>query len=132
AGGVRAPAQNTGRLAGAGAGRPARGARARTGRPRGHGPPGGRPRRAARAGGLQGAGGEARSGVSALHTLAPGKVNLCLFVGPPRPDGRHELVSLVQAVSLADDVRMGPAEGEDEVVCEAVEGENLAARALAA
>ena len=27
---------------------------------------------------------------------APGKVNLCLLVGAPRPDGLHPLVSLVQ------------------------------------
>jgi len=31
---------------------------------------------------------------------APGKVNLCLFLGPHREDGRHELVTLFEAVSL--------------------------------
>ena len=30
-------------------------------------------------------------------TPAPGKVNLCLFVGAPRADGLHPLVSVVQA-----------------------------------
>jgi len=68
-----------------------------------------------------------------LRCLAPGKVNLCLFIGRPRPDGYHPLVSLVQPVSLADELELGPAPGgDDEVVCPGVEGENLAARALAA
>jgi 4-diphosphocytidyl-2-C-methyl-D-erythritol kinase len=62
---------------------------------------------------------------------APGKVNLSLFVGAPREDGLHPLVSVVQAVSLADELTMEPA-AADEVVCPAVEEPNLAARALAA
>ena len=67
-----------------------------------------------------------------LRCLAPGKVNLCLFIGRPRVDGYHPLVSLVQPVSLADELQLGPAAGgDDEVVCPGVEGENLAARALA-
>ncbi len=67
-----------------------------------------------------------------LRCLAPGKVNLCLFVGRPRGDGYHPLVSLVQPLSLADELELGPAAGSaDEVVCPGVEGENLAARALA-
>ncbi len=36
--------------------------------------------------------------------LAYGKVNLCLFVGPVRDDGRHELVTLIESVSLADEL----------------------------
>jgi 4-diphosphocytidyl-2-C-methyl-D-erythritol kinase len=68
-----------------------------------------------------------------LRCNAPGKVNLCLFVGRARSDGYHPLVSLVQPVSLADELELAPAEGDaDEVVCPGVEGENLAARALAA
>ena len=67
-----------------------------------------------------------------LRCLAPGKVNLCLFVGRPRADGYHPLVSLVQPVSLADELTLEPARGSaDEVVCPGVRGENLAARALA-
>jgi len=66
-----------------------------------------------------------------LSCLAPGKVNLCLFVGRPRADGYHPLVSLVQPVSLADSVELESARGaEDEVVCPGVDGENLAAHAL--
>jgi 4-diphosphocytidyl-2-C-methyl-D-erythritol kinase len=66
-----------------------------------------------------------------LVALAPGKVNLSLFVGAPREDGLHPLVSVVQAVSLADELTMMPGGEHDEVVCPGVEGENLAARALA-
>ena len=32
------------------------------------------------------------------------KVNLCLFLGPVRADGRHELVTVFESVSLADDL----------------------------
>jgi 4-diphosphocytidyl-2-C-methyl-D-erythritol kinase len=66
--------------------------------------------------------------------LAPGKVNLCLLVGAPRPDGYHPLVSVVQPVDLADEVNLkGPGPFNlDQVVCEGVEGENLALRAIRA
>lgn len=73
--------------------------------------------------------------MSRLRAMAPGKVNLCLFLGPTRPDGRHDLVSVVEPLSLADELEMVPAGSgvvSDEVVCPGVEGENLAARALAA
>jgi 4-diphosphocytidyl-2-C-methyl-D-erythritol kinase len=68
-----------------------------------------------------------------LTALAPGKVNLCLFLGGVREDGRHELVTLIESVSLADELELTVVEGEqrpDEVLCEGVEGPNLAARAL--
>ena len=66
-----------------------------------------------------------------LAALAPGKVNLSLFVGAPREDGLHPLVSVVQSVSLADELVLSPAAGDaDEVVCPGVEGPNLAGRAL--
>lgn len=41
---------------------------------------------------------------------APGKVNLALAVGPLRPDGYHELATVYQAVSLADDVTASAAD----------------------
>jgi 4-diphosphocytidyl-2-C-methyl-D-erythritol kinase len=69
--------------------------------------------------------------VTRLIALAPAKLNLCLFVGAPRVDGLHPLVSIVQPLSLADELTLEPA-AADEVVCAGVEGENLAARALAA
>jgi 4-diphosphocytidyl-2-C-methyl-D-erythritol kinase len=68
-------------------------------------------------------------------TEAPAKINLCLFVGPTLPDGRHELVTVMDSLSLVDDVRVivGP-DGltTDEVECDGVEGPNLAAAAVAA
>jgi 4-diphosphocytidyl-2-C-methyl-D-erythritol kinase len=69
-----------------------------------------------------------------LQALAPAKINLGLFVGPTRADGRHELASVMQSISLADELTLEsapPAAERDEVLCEAVPGENLAARALA-
>jgi 4-diphosphocytidyl-2-C-methyl-D-erythritol kinase len=38
------------------------------------------------------------------------KINLSLVVGPLRDDGRHELVTLLQRVDLADDIELGPAD----------------------
>lgn len=63
-----------------------------------------------------------------LH--APAKLNLCLYLGGRRDDGLHELCSLFEPLALADLIEVTPA-GRDEVVCPGVEGENLAARALA-
>ncbi len=52
-----------------------------------------------------------------LRTLAPAKINVCLYLGPVRDDGRHELVSVMQSVSLADRVTLEHADGvRDEVV----------------
>jgi 4-diphosphocytidyl-2-C-methyl-D-erythritol kinase len=77
--------------------------------------------------------------VSILRTLAPAKVNLGLFVGPTRAsDGRHELVTVMQSISLADELELEQDVAglqRDEIVCPGVQGpadENLAARALAA
>ncbi len=39
----------------------------------------------------------------------PGKINLELIVGPRRRDGYHELVTVFQAVSVYDEVRVEPA-----------------------
>jgi 4-diphosphocytidyl-2-C-methyl-D-erythritol kinase len=72
------------------------------------------------------------------RALAPAKINLGLFVGPLRPDGRHELVTVMQSISLSDELTLEEApEGTaaDEVVCPGVPGpstENLALRALSA
>jgi 4-diphosphocytidyl-2-C-methyl-D-erythritol kinase len=63
---------------------------------------------------------------------APAKLNLCLYLGPVRDDGLHEIRSLFCPLSLADRIVIEEGDGEgDRVVCPAVEGENLAARALA-
>ena len=58
-----------------------------------------------------------------LRALAPAKINLGLFVGPTRPDGKHELVSVMQSISLADELTLEPApaaRSDDEVVCPGV------------
>ncbi len=60
---------------------------------------------------------------------APAKLNLCLYLGRRRPDGYHDLASIFEPLSLHDLLEVRPA-GRDEVVCESVPGDNLAARAL--
>lgn len=85
-----------------------------------------------------------------LSALAPGKTNLCLLLGETRADGLHELVSVIEPLSLADELTleplpggalaaalpgagdMGCEAGADEVVCPGVDGPNLAGEALAA
>jgi 4-diphosphocytidyl-2-C-methyl-D-erythritol kinase len=65
--------------------------------------------------------------------LAPAKLNLCLFVGPTREDGLHELASIFEPLALADELRVSPSEGsEDELVCPQIPGPNLVTKALAA
>jgi 4-diphosphocytidyl-2-C-methyl-D-erythritol kinase len=78
--------------------------------------------------------------VRPLRASAPAKINLGLFVGPLREhDGRHELASVMQSISLADTLTLESAESapggtvHDEVLCPGVPGdpgENLAASAL--
>jgi 4-diphosphocytidyl-2-C-methyl-D-erythritol kinase len=85
-----------------------------------------------------------------LRALAPAKINLGLFLGQRRaPGGRHELVSVMQSISLTDELTLefsaesaaslagSGAPGErasgDEVICPGVPGPssaNLAAEAL--
>lgn len=65
---------------------------------------------------------------------APAKINVCLFLGPTRPsDRRHELVSIMQGVTLFDELVLEAAPGgHDEVVCAGVVGPNLALDAVTA
>lgn len=75
-----------------------------------------------------------------MRLSAPAKLNLCLYLGPRREDGLHELCSLFEPLALADLITLptlttpgvGQSRMGDEVICAGVEGENLAARALAA
>jgi 4-diphosphocytidyl-2-C-methyl-D-erythritol kinase len=62
---------------------------------------------------------------------APAKLNLCLYVGPPRDDGLHEIRSLFEPLELADELRITEAE-RDEVILEGIEAPDLTATALAA
>ncbi|MCW3023569.1 MAG: 4-(cytidine 5-diphospho)-2-C-methyl-D-erythritol kinase, partial [Conexibacter sp.] len=65
-----------------------------------------------------------------LETRAPGKINVCLYLGPTREDGRHELVSIMQSVTLADRLRLEAGDGRDEVQCPGVDGDNLVSAAI--
>ncbi len=65
--------------------------------------------------------------------IARAKLNLCLYLGPRRADGLHQVCSLFHPLELGDRIAVSAAPGgADEVVCPAVEGPNLAAVALAA
>jgi 4-diphosphocytidyl-2-C-methyl-D-erythritol kinase len=75
----------------------------------------------------------------ALREDAPAKLNLCLFLGGTRAsDGRHELVTVFQPLTLLDRVTLEPlalGASADEIVCPGVPGDpgdNLAAAALRA
>jgi len=74
--------------------------------------------------------------MTVLTATAPGKVNLCLYVARPRRrDGLHPVVTVMQSLTLADELRLeaaGAGVEADEVICPGVEGPNLAGRALAA
>ncbi len=67
-----------------------------------------------------------------MRILAPAKINLCLYLGPRRADGLHELCSLFEPLALADLIEVESSEA-DSVLCEALGGGgNLAELALAA
>jgi 4-diphosphocytidyl-2-C-methyl-D-erythritol kinase len=64
---------------------------------------------------------------------APAKLNLCLYLGPRRADGLHELRSLFCPLLLSDRLEVSEAQGAgDEVVCDGVAGPNLVGVALEA
>src|SRR5690242_20377372 len=63
--------------------------------------------------------------------LAPAKLNLCLYVGPRREDGLHEIRSLFEPLELADELKVTEAE-RDEVVIAGVDGPDLTEKALSA
>lgn len=59
--------------------------------------------------------------------LAPAKINLALVVGPKRPDGRHEIATVLQRISLADRIALEPA---DELRIEGFAEDTIVRRAL--
>lgn len=73
-----------------------------------------------------------------MTVRVPAKVNLHLGVGPRRPDGYHELVTVFQALSLYDEVTVAPSPGLHVVVTGEgaadvpIGDDNLAARAVRA
>ncbi|NTU72447.1 MAG: 4-(cytidine 5'-diphospho)-2-C-methyl-D-erythritol kinase [Coriobacteriia bacterium] len=70
-----------------------------------------------------------------LTIVAPAKVNLYLGIGDLRPDGHHNVESVLQTLELADTVRLTPSD-ELTLSCDAALGipaeENLAFRAARA
>lgn len=58
------------------------------------------------------------SGTTA-RILAPAKVNLFLEILGKRPDGFHEIVTVMQAVSLFDTVSVTKCPGDVDVICDA-------------
>ena len=68
----------------------------------------------------------------------PAKINLQLAVGPPRPDGYHDLVTVFHAISLFDEVSVAAAETDSVTVSGEgaaqvpADGDNLAVRAVRA
>lgn len=64
-----------------------------------------------------------------MVTRAAAKLNLCLYMGPKRDDGMHELRSLFCPLVLSDRVEISSADA-DEVICPGVTGPNLAGVAL--
>jgi 4-diphosphocytidyl-2-C-methyl-D-erythritol kinase len=67
-----------------------------------------------------------------IHERAYAKVNLCLLLGGTRDDGRHELVTVFESVTLADDlvIETPARSGADTVICPGVDGPNLVAEAV--
>ena len=76
--------------------------------------------------------------VTAVTARAPAKVNLQLAVGPARPHGYHDVVTVYHALSLFDEVTVAPAERDSVSVTGEgagsvpANGTNLAARAVTA
>jgi 4-diphosphocytidyl-2-C-methyl-D-erythritol kinase len=64
-----------------------------------------------------------------MNVRAPAKVNLCLRLGPLRPDGYHRVTTLVQAIDVYDELELEPA---DETVVEGFSDDTLVSDALTA
>jgi 4-diphosphocytidyl-2-C-methyl-D-erythritol kinase len=58
---------------------------------------------------------------------APAKINLALVVGPRRPDGKHEVVTVLQRCDLVDHISLEPG---NELRVEGFEGDTLVRQAL--
>ena len=62
--------------------------------------------------------------------MAPAKLNLCLYVGPTREDGLHEIASIFEPLELADKITVEERDEADEVICAEVGGPNLVEKAM--
>jgi 4-diphosphocytidyl-2-C-methyl-D-erythritol kinase len=76
--------------------------------------------------------------VTSVTVRVPAKINLQLAVGPLRPDGYHDLVTVFHAISLFDQVSVAPAAADEVTVSGEDAGQvpagndNLALKAVAA
>jgi 4-diphosphocytidyl-2-C-methyl-D-erythritol kinase len=61
--------------------------------------------------------------------LAPAKINLALVVGPKRPDGHHEVATVLQRISLADRITL---ERSDALAVEGFQEDTIVRGALEA
>jgi 4-diphosphocytidyl-2-C-methyl-D-erythritol kinase len=62
-----------------------------------------------------------------VRAPAPAKVNLALVVGPPRDDGKHEVLTVLQRIDLVDRIDLTPA---PELLVEGFAGDTLVTGAL--
>jgi 4-diphosphocytidyl-2-C-methyl-D-erythritol kinase len=62
-----------------------------------------------------------------VRAPAPAKINLALVVGPPRDDGKHEVLTVLQRIDLVDRIDLVPA---PQVSVDGFEGDTLVAGAL--
>jgi 4-diphosphocytidyl-2-C-methyl-D-erythritol kinase len=62
-----------------------------------------------------------------VRAPAPAKINLALVVGPPRDDGKHEVLTVLQRIDLVDRIDLAPA---PELKVEGFDGDTLVAGAL--
>ncbi len=75
---------------------------------------------------------------NSVTVRVPAKINLQLAVGPLRPDGYHDLVTVFHAISLSDEVTVAMAEGDSVTVTGEGAGQvpanrdNLALKAVSA
>jgi 4-diphosphocytidyl-2-C-methyl-D-erythritol kinase len=65
-----------------------------------------------------------------VKATAPAKVNLVLRVGPRRPDGYHELASLIVALEVGDEIELEPAASTTVEAPALPGGDSLVTRAL--
>jgi 4-diphosphocytidyl-2-C-methyl-D-erythritol kinase len=64
-----------------------------------------------------------------VRAPAPAKINLALVVGPARPDGKHEVATVLQRLGLVDRIELEPAAG---LAVEGFAGDTLVRGALEA
>ncbi len=63
-------------------------------------------------------------------SVAYAKINLALVVGPPRPDGKHEVVTVLERVALSDSVTVERLPAEGGVQVDGFDGDTIVRAAL--